>query len=87
MMTEAQIEARRKGGRVLHSPEMLALRLSRSWPELGDREREVVGAILGPLVRNMGRTPVQMIHAQRDQLTDDEREVLEDVLYGEDRVR
>jgi hypothetical protein len=43
-------EARRKGARTLHSPEMLALRLSRAWPELDDRTREVIGAILGPLV-------------------------------------
>jgi hypothetical protein len=51
-MTPDQIEARRKGGRVLHSPEMLALRLSRAWPDLDDRQREVVAAILGPLVAN-----------------------------------
>jgi hypothetical protein len=53
-MTEAQIEARRKGGRVLHSPEMLALRISKAWPDLDDRTREVVGAILGPLVQQQG---------------------------------
>jgi hypothetical protein len=31
---------------------MLALRLSRAWPDLDDRQREVVAAILGPLVAN-----------------------------------
>jgi hypothetical protein len=54
-LTPAQIERNRKGGRVLHSPEMLALRLSRAWPELDDRTREVVGAILGPLIRPVGK--------------------------------
>jgi hypothetical protein len=55
VLSEAQIEARRKGGRTIHSPEMLALRLSRAWPELDDRTREVVGAILGPLIRPVGK--------------------------------
>jgi hypothetical protein len=49
-MSPEQIEARRKGGRAIHSPEMLALRLSRAWPEMDDRQREIVGAILGPLL-------------------------------------
>jgi hypothetical protein len=44
------IEDRRRGGRNLHAPENLALRLSRAWPDLDDRTREVIGAILGPLV-------------------------------------
>ena len=41
---------RRKGGRTTNSPEHLALRLSRSWPDLSDHQRQVIGAILGPLV-------------------------------------
>jgi hypothetical protein len=49
-MSPAQTERNRKGGRALHSPDTLAKRLSRAWPELDDRTREAVGAILGPLV-------------------------------------
>jgi hypothetical protein len=43
-------EDRRRGARSLHAPESLALRISRAWPDLEDRQREVIGAILGPLV-------------------------------------
>jgi hypothetical protein len=43
-------EDRRRGARSLHAPESLALRISRAWPELDDRQREVIGAILGPLL-------------------------------------
>jgi len=43
-------EDRRRGARTTNAPESLALRLSRAWPDLTDHEREVIGAILGPLV-------------------------------------
>ncbi|HZA84324.1 MAG TPA: hypothetical protein VFC13_23080 [Actinomycetes bacterium] len=43
-------DARRRGGRAMNAPESLALRISRAWPDLTDQQREVIGAILGPLV-------------------------------------
>jgi hypothetical protein len=49
-LSEAQLAARRKGGRVMHQPEMLARRLARSWPELDDATRAAISATLGPLV-------------------------------------
>lgn len=84
-MTPAQIEARRKGGRVLHSPEMLALRLSRAWPELDDRQREAIAAALGPLVLLRGKTAVDLVVRNQKHLTDHDLDRLLDVACGSGR--
>jgi hypothetical protein len=81
-LTPAQIERNRKGGRVLHSPEMLAKRLSRAWPELDDRQREAIAAALGPLVLLQGKTVVDLVREHRDQLPERELNRLHDVFYG-----
>jgi hypothetical protein len=84
-LTEPQIEARRKGARTLNSPELLALRLSRAWPDMDDRQREVIGGILGPLV--MLRSPVDLVCEKAGKLTEVDKDRLLDAVYGEDRVR
>jgi hypothetical protein len=80
-LSEAQIEARRKGGRVIHSPEMLAKRLSRAWPELDDRTREAVAAALGPLVLLRGKTAVDLVVEHVQELSDDDDRRLVEALF------
>jgi hypothetical protein len=49
-MSEAQIEARRKSGRAINSPDGMALRMARMWPTIDPVERERVVSLLRPLV-------------------------------------
>lgn len=84
-LTPAQIERNRKGGRALNSPELLALRISRAWSDMDDRQREVVGGILGTLVMLRNRTPVDLVVEQAHKLTEVDKDRLLDVVYPEGR--
>jgi hypothetical protein len=82
-MSEAQIEARRKGGRAIHSPEMLAKRLARSWSDLDDQRREAIAAALGPLVSIRSKAAVDLVvrQAQADKLSDEDESRLIEALW------
>jgi len=49
-MTEAQIEARRKGAQTTNRADTLAMRLARAWDTLDKNEQARIAALLRPLI-------------------------------------
>jgi repressor LexA len=80
-----KVRSRRRGqDQPAEKPEMLALKLVRSWPELPDESKGVVRALLQPLI--LLKTPVEMVCEQSEskELTEDDKDKLFEVLYGRD---
>jgi hypothetical protein len=49
----------RKGGARVQSPEYLALRLVKGWPELTEEQRDLIRGLLRPLIVKHRATPAK----------------------------